>query len=48
MKQQYNVLAQLKEGIPLPNVKGFSLNNSVMTIENVSITGKIAVYLYWK
>ncbi|XP_027026862.1 bactericidal permeability-increasing protein isoform X1 [Tachysurus fulvidraco] len=26
--------AQLKEGIPLPNVKGFSMNNSVMTIEN--------------
>ncbi|KAG7332265.1 hypothetical protein KOW79_004099 [Hemibagrus wyckioides] len=26
--------AQLKEGLPLPSVKGFSLNKSVMTIEN--------------
>lgn len=36
MKQQYNVLAQLQEGLPLPSVKGFNLSNSVMTIENVS------------
>ncbi|MCJ8735142.1 hypothetical protein PDJAM_G00243580 [Pangasius djambal] len=26
--------AQLKEGLPLPLMKGFTLNNSVMTIEN--------------
>ncbi|KAK3540642.1 hypothetical protein QTP70_034462 [Hemibagrus guttatus] len=26
--------AQLKEGLPLPSVKGFSLNKSMMTIEN--------------
>ncbi|MCI4381024.1 hypothetical protein PGIGA_G00246800 [Pangasianodon gigas] len=26
--------AQLKEGLPLPRVKGFSLTNSLMTIEN--------------